>query len=149
MRTSFSRASSAKVIWKGPVSVLIDVSTAGASEVLAAAIANTKRGDLVGERTYGLASEQKLISIDDGSAIILTVGNYYNADGKSILEEGVSPTEVVHAALSPNDDASDPEEAPSEAGAAKQPPGPRPLSADDPVLRRALELLNTPAKKAA
>ena len=138
-----------KVIWKGPVSVLTDISTAGASEVLAAAFRNTKRGDLVGERTYGLASEQKLISIDDGSAIILTVANYYNNDGKSILEEGVAPTEIVHSALGPNEEAGEAEESPSQAGVGKQPAGPRPLSAEDPVLRRALELLNAPAKKAA
>lgn len=140
----------AKVVWKGPVSVLADISTAGASEVLAAAFANTKRGDVVGERTFGLASEQKLISMDDGSALILTVANYYNADGKSILEEGVTPTEVVHAASSLNDDSDDGEDVSAAPGAQKELQAvPRPLSADDPVLRRALELLNTPAKKAA
>jgi carboxyl-terminal processing protease len=143
-------ADPAKVIWKGPVSVLADISTSGASEVLAGAFANTKRGDVVGERTFGLASEQKLISIDDGSALILTVGNYYNADGKSILEEGVTPTEIVHAASTLNDDSDDGDDVAAAPGAEKElPAGPRPLSADDPVLRKALELLNAPAKKAA
>ena len=143
-------ADPAKVVWKGPVSVLADISTSGASEVLAAAFANTKRGDVVGERTFGLASEQKLIPMDDGSALILTVANYYNADGKSILEEGVTPTEVVHAASSLTDDSDDGEDVSAAPGAPKEPQAvPRPLSADDPVLRRALELLNTPAKKAA
>ena len=55
------------------------------------------RAGLIGERTFGLASEQKLITLDDGSALILTVANYYNASGKSILEEGVVPSEVVRA----------------------------------------------------
>jgi carboxyl-terminal processing protease len=143
-------ADPAKVVWKGPVSVLADISTSGASEVLAAAFANTKRGDVVGERTFGLASEQKLIPMDDGSALILTVANYYNADGKSILEEGVTPTEVVHAASSLNDDSDDGEDVSAAPGPQKELQAvPRPLSADDPVLRRALELLNTPAKKAA
>ena len=143
-------ADPAKVVWKGPVSVLADISTSGASEVLAAAFANTKRGDIVGERTFGLASEQKLIPMDDGSALILTVANYYNADGKSILEEGVTPTEVDHAASSLTDDSDDGEDVSAAPGAPKEPQAvPRPLSADDPVLRRALELLNTPAKKAA
>jgi carboxyl-terminal processing protease len=143
-------ADPAKVVWKGPVSVLADISTSGASEVLAAAFVNTKRGDVVGERTFGLASEQKLISMDDGSALILTVANYYAADGKSILAEGVTPTEIVHAASSLNDDSDDGEDVAATPGAQKEvPAGPRPLSADDPVLRKALELLNTPAKKAA
>jgi carboxyl-terminal processing protease len=144
-------ADPSKVVWKGPVSVLTDVTTAGAGEVLASAIANTKRGDIVGERTFGLASEQKLIPLEDGAAIVLTVGNYYNADGKSILEEGVAPTEVVRAANS-NDDDGDGDDSTSNAGPQKEPPpGPKPLSADDPVLRKALELFhnNVVTKKAA
>ena len=144
-------ADPAKVVWKGPVSVLTDVSTAGASEILAAAFANTKRGDIVGERTFGLASDQKLITVDDGSALILTVGNYYNADGKSILEEGVTPTEVVHAAAAPNDDSDGEEVSATPTTSKDQPALPKPLSPDDPVLRKAIELLKTPApaKKAA
>jgi len=142
-------ADPAKVVWKGPVSVLTDVSTAGAGEILAAAFANTKRGDIVGERTFGMASDQKLITVDDGSALILTVANYYNADGKSILEEGVTPTEVVHAASAPSDDADGEDASAAPANPKDQPIAPKPLSADDPVLRKAIELMKTPAKKAA
>jgi len=143
-------ADPAKVVWKGPVSVLTDVSTAGAGEVLAASFANTKRGDIVGERTFGQASDQKLVTIDDGSALILTVANYYNADGKSILEEGVTPTEVVHAASAANDDSDGDDAAAAPANPKEQPATPKPLSVDDPVLHKALELLkNPPAKKAA
>jgi carboxyl-terminal processing protease len=145
-------ADPAKVVWKGPVSVLTDVTTTGSAEVLASAFANTKRGNIVGERTFGLGSEQKLIPLEDGAAIILTVANYYNADGKSILEEGVAPTEVVRAASALNDDGDDGDDSSSTAGPQKEPaPGPKPLSADDPVLRKALDLFKTPAtaKKAA
>ena len=140
-------ADPSKVVWKGPVSILMDGTTTGAAEVLAAAIANTKRGDLVGDRTFGLASEQKLIPLDDGAAIILTVANYSNADGKSILEEGVAATEVVRTMVAAENDDGD-EVATS--GPQKEPPAaPRPLSPDDPVLQKALQLLKTPAKKAA
>jgi carboxyl-terminal processing protease len=142
-------ADPSKVVWKGLVSVLADVATAGAGEVLAASFANTKRGDIVGERTFGLASDQKLITIDDGSALILTVANYYNADGKSILEEGVTPTEVVHNIASQNDDSDGEDVSATTANSKDRPILPKPLSADDPVLRKALELLKTPAKKAA
>ena len=143
-------AEPAKVVWKGPVSILMDGTTTGAAEVLAAAIANTKRGNLVGDRTFGLASEQKLITMDDGSAIILTIANYSNADGKPILEEGVTPTEVVHSAANAADDGDDGDDSGSTTQK-DQPISPRPLSADDLVLRRALELLKNPttAKKAA
>ncbi len=143
-------ADPSKVVWKGPVSVLTDVTSTGAAEVLASAFANTKRGDIVGERTFGLAAEQKLIPLEDGAAIVLTVANYYNADGKSILEEGVAPTEVVRASAS--DDGDDGDDSSSTAGTQKEPPpGPKPLSADDLVLRKALELFHAPVatKKAA
>jgi carboxyl-terminal processing protease len=136
-----------QVAWKGRVSVLIDATTSGAAEVLASAIAANHRGDVVGERTFGLASEQKLITLDDGSALILTTANYYNPSGKSILEEGVTPTEVVHASL---EDESDVDDAVPDAAPNKDlPQGPRPLSPEDPIYRKALELVKAPVKKAA
>lgn len=138
-----------QVIWKNPVSVLVDTTTSGAAEVLASAIEANHRGDVVGERTFGLASEQKLIALDDGAALILTVANYYNPDGKSILEEGVTPTEIVKAEQDDSDSGDDdttPAATPSEPGL-----GPRPLSPEDPIFHRALDLLKAPApaKKAA
>jgi carboxyl-terminal processing protease len=136
----------AKVVWKQTVSVLIDATTSGAAEILASAVAANHRGDVVGERTFGLASEQKLIALDDGAALMLTVANYYNPGGKSILEEGVLPTEVVHATAEEDSDSADD----AKPDAQKDPhPGPRPLSSEDPIFRKALDLLKAPAKKAA
>lgn len=138
-----------QVIWKNPVSVLIDATTSGAAEVLASAIVANHRGDVVGERTFGLASEQKLITLDDGSALILTVANYYNPGGKSILEEGVTPTEVVRAVPEEDSDGSDEGAAPTPEPSKEPGIGPRPLSPEDPIFHRALDLLRAPAKKAA
>jgi len=135
------------VVWKAPVSVLIDATTSGAAEVLASAMIATHRGDVVGERTFGLASEQKLISLDDGAALFLTVANYYNADGKSILDEGVLPSEVVRATAEDESDTSDDDN--GSADAQKEPVPPHPLSPEDPIYRKALELLKAPQKKAA
>ena len=137
-----------KVVWKGPVSILIDGTTSGAAEVLASAIAGAHRGDAVGERTFGLASEQKLINMDDGSALVLTVANYYNADGKSILEEGVTPTEVVRQEAASADDGAEEDDGASDQTVSR-PAQPRPLSPEDAVYRKALDLLKAPAKKAA
>ena len=138
-------AEQSKVAWTGPVSVLIDGTTAGAAEVLASAMAANHRGDLVGERTFGLASEQKLIPLDDGGALILTVANYLNPSGKSILEEGVEPSQAVRASATEDDsDASD-----DSAATPKEPGAERPLTPDDPIFHKALDLLKTPAKKAA
>ncbi|MGC1618496.1 MAG: S41 family peptidase [Candidatus Acidiferrum sp.] len=145
--TQVFSADPSKVIWKGPVSVLIDATTSGAAEVLASAIEVSHRGDVVGERTFGLASEQKLIALNDGAALFLTVGNYYNADGKTILAEGVVPSEVVSA--SADDDSDGADDGSDSADAQKEPTPPRPLSPEDPIFRKALELLKTPLKKAA
>jgi len=138
-----------QVIWKNPVSVLVDATTSGAAEVLASAILANHRGDVVGERTFGLASEQKLITMDDGAALILTVANYYNPGGKSILEEGVTPTEVVRAVAEDDSDSGDEDAAPAPDTEKEPGLGPRPLSPEDPIFHRALELLKAPAKKAA
>jgi carboxyl-terminal processing protease len=138
-----------KVVWKGPVSVLIDGTTSGAAEVLASAMVANRRGDVVGERTFGLASEQKLITMDDGSALFLTVANYYNAAGKAILEDGVEPSEVVRASANDDADSGDDDAASTSTPSKAAPSGPRPLSPEDPIYRKALDLLKAPAKKAA
>ncbi|HEY6126672.1 MAG TPA: S41 family peptidase [Candidatus Acidoferrum sp.] len=137
-----------KVVWRGPVSVLIDGTTSGAAEVLASAIAGTHRGDVVGERTFGLASQQKLITVDDGAALILTVANYYNADGKSILAEGVTPTEVVRQETASADDGAD-DDSSTNGGPVATPAEPKPFSPEDTVFKKAIDLLKAPAKKAA
>jgi carboxyl-terminal processing protease len=138
-----------KVVWKGPLSVLTDATTSGASEVLASAILATHRGDVVGERTFGLASEQKTITMDNGAAMVLTVANFYNSSGKSILEEGVTPSEVVHAVAEDAADGSeDGDVTPDDHSGPEI--GPKPLSTDDVIFHKALDLLNTAtAKKAA
>jgi carboxyl-terminal processing protease len=145
-------AEPSKVVWKGPVSVLIDGTTSGAAEVLASAMVANKRGDVVGERTFGLASEQKLITMDDGSALFLTVANYFNAAGKPILEDGVEPTEVVRATADNDDDGDDDSATTSTPSNSKSKEyGPRPLSPEDQIYRKALDMLKNPgaAKKAA
>jgi carboxyl-terminal processing protease len=124
-----------KAVWRSPLDVLISPSTSGAAEVLAGAIKGNKRGDVVGERTFGTASEQKIIPLDDGGALILTVAVYSAPDGKSIVEEGIAPTVEVHP-KSGVDPTSDPE------ARDDAPLGPGQLpKADDPVYNKALELL--------
>jgi carboxyl-terminal processing protease len=147
--TQVFSADAGKVVWKGSVSVLTDATTSGAAEVLASAILANHRGDVVGERSFGLASEQKLITMDDGAALILTVANYYNPSGKSILDEGVVPTEVVRAVPDDSDNGDDETAAPAPETSKEPGLGPRPLSPEDPIYHKALDLLKSPAKKAA
>ena len=147
--TQIFSAEPKQVVWKNPVAVLVDATTSGAAEVLASSILANHRGDVVGERTFGLASEQKLITMDDGAALILTVANYYNPGGKSILEEGVTPSEVVRAIPGDDSDSGDDDAAPAPDTSKEPGLGPRPLSPEDPIFHRALDLLKAPAKKAA
>jgi carboxyl-terminal processing protease len=132
-----------KVVWRSPVEVLTSPSTSGAAEVLAGAIKGNKRGDVIGERTFGTASEQKVIPLEDGGALMLTVGFYSTPGGKSIVEEGVAPTVEVHP-TPPDPSLLNDEESPAPLG-----PGQLP-KADDPVYNKAIELLKGgEARKAA
>ena len=78
-----------------PIVVATNRGTALAAEVAAAALQGNKRASIVGERTYGDASILRPITMDDGSAIILSVAKYYSPDGKSIQDNGVTPDDVV------------------------------------------------------
>lgn len=135
-----SSADPAKVAWTQPMTVLIGNGTAGPAEVLAAAIADNKRGETVGERTYGTASMQKLIQLDDGAALILTVANYYTPGGKEIPADGVVPTMEAKPTADDLATLSD-----------QNPPSGQTVSPDDPVIKKAVEILNAaaPAGKAA
>jgi carboxyl-terminal processing protease len=121
-----------KVVWRYPVEVLISERTLGAAEVLAAGLGGNQRAGLVGGRTFGGASEQKLIPMDDGAALILSVAYYYTPAGKSILDDGVQPTVAVRLPVDLGDD--------DDAAAVAPQPRRAPV-ADDPVLRKALDLL--------
>jgi len=124
-----SAADASKVAWKQPVTVLIGSGTAGAAEIVAGAIGGNHRGETIGTRTYGTASMQKLIQLDDGSALILTVATYYTPDGKEIAAEGVDPTTVVQTS---------PENAEEMEEVNPSPPSSSP---DDPVVKKAIEIL--------
>jgi carboxyl-terminal processing protease len=133
-----------KVVWRNSVEVLISESTSGAAEIIAAAMGDSHRGDLVGGRTFGGASEQKIIPLDDGGALLLTVAYYYTPKGKSIMDDGVQPTVAVAADLTADNNIPLTDDAD-----AAPPPLPQWPSLEDPVLRKALDLLKTDLHKAA
>ncbi len=84
-----------------PVAVLVNRGTYGAPEITAAAIEDLKRGDVVGEHTFGEGTVQKTIDLPDGAGLMLTVAKYEDPDGKKIQEVAVTPNVVV---ASPEDD---------------------------------------------
>ena len=91
-------ADAAKFVTDAPLAVLVNRGTAGAAELTAAAIEDAKRGDVVGERTFGEGSVQKTIELPDGAALLLTVAKYESPDGKKIQDEAVMPTVPVEQA---------------------------------------------------
>jgi carboxyl-terminal processing protease len=115
-----------------PLIVLTNRGTAAAAEVAAAALQGDKRASLVGERTYGDASILRPITMDDGSAIILSVAKYYSPDGKSIQDNGVTPEELVAEAEAGGPDVDDDSE-PAPAVPAAKP-------AEDLILQKAIEI---------
>lgn len=76
---------------KAPLAVLVNEATSGPAELVAGAIRDNKRGQLVGNTTFGSGSVQKLISMDDGSALLIAVARYYTPSGKAFEETGIEP----------------------------------------------------------
>jgi carboxyl-terminal processing protease len=93
-REAFS-ADPSKDVTTLPVAVLVNKGTAGPAEIVAAAILENARGDVVGDKTFGDGSVQKLIELPDGSALILSIAKYYSPQGKAIQDAAVTPNIVV------------------------------------------------------
>lgn len=113
------------VLWGGPLTVLINTGTAGPAEILAAAVMENGRGQVVGQRSYGVGSVQKTILLEDGSALILSVAKYYSPDGKAIQDHAVTPSVEVEPQV-------------DEVQASRSHTMPPPA---DPLLLKALEIL--------
>ncbi|HEY2390509.1 MAG TPA: S41 family peptidase [Candidatus Angelobacter sp.] len=123
-----------------PLVVLVNRGTAGAAELVASAILDNTRGDVVGDKTFGEGSVQKLIEVPDGSALILSVAKYYTSNGKVIQDTGITPNILAAAsddvvAISDDDDSSTTEE--------PQKVQPK----EDDQLHRAIEVLKTKGQK--
>jgi carboxyl-terminal processing protease len=78
------KASRQGMFEKGRLAVLVDESSASASEILAGAIQDWDRGILVGRRTYGKGLVQEQYEMEDGAALRLTIARYYTPSGRSI-----------------------------------------------------------------
>jgi carboxyl-terminal processing protease len=131
-------ADPSKAITTLPMVVLTNRGTADAAEILAAAIQDNKRGKVVGERTYGDAAQRKAITLDDGSAIILSVAKYYSPDGKAIQDTGVMPGSVVAEQDTQLEFDDNGEPLPE---SLEQQQNQQKNLADDPVVKKAIEVL--------
>jgi len=114
-----------KRIRSGRTLVLIDSGTAGAAEVFAGALHDRGPADLVGESTAGMGVIQKLVPMDSGGALYLTVAEYRTPEGTELTGKSLDPTARVD--IYPGDTS----------------------GGKDPILRRALDLAAAGAPKAA
>jgi len=147
-------ADPSKVVFNGPLAVVIDRSTAGPAEVIAAAVRDQKRGELVGERTFGSGSDQQLFKLSDEGALLITTAKYAPAAGKAFMEEPINPTVKVdrpveaEVILPDGDDDDDSEDKPEQQPQATPAKPPQPV--DDVQLKKAFELIKqTPVKAQA
>lgn len=122
-----------------PVVVLVNRGTSGPAELVAAALADNKRADLVGEKTFGEGAQQKTFELPDGAALILSVAKYASPLGKKFEDEAVTPK--VQVASNYDDFSADEDEnaAPSNA------PAKRPSVQVDDQLTKALDMLKAKA----
>lgn len=143
-------------IFSGPVVALIDPGTAGAAEVVASAIIERNRGQVVGEKSFGAGAEQQLFTLRGGDGLLLTTVKWASGNGKPFLGEdrahsGVAPSvEVKNQDLADNVDPDDLTGNDDDAVAkpapgtdkrdAAQPTTPKP-AAEDLQMKKALELL--------
>ena len=84
----------AKQIWKKPVGVLVDRYSASASEIFAGAIQDYKRGIIIGHRTFGKGTVQRLDDLSAGQ-IKITESKFYRVSGSSTQAKGIEPDIVL------------------------------------------------------
>ncbi len=85
-----------------PICVLINGSSASASEVLAGALKDHDRATLVGEKTYGKGVVQSIFDLSDGDALKITTAKYYTPSGECIDKKGINPDVKAEMKLTKN-----------------------------------------------
>ena len=74
-----------------PIVVLIDRNTASAAEILTAALAEQAGAEVVGTRSYGKGFFQQEVSLSNGGALKLTIGEYFTPNGENLAGHGIHP----------------------------------------------------------
>jgi carboxyl-terminal processing protease len=148
------------IVFTGPIVALIDGGTAGAAEVVASAILERNRGQVVGEKSFGAGAEQQLFTLRGGDGLLLTTVKWASASGKPFLGEdrarsGVTPSvEVkrpeVAETIDPDELTGNEEDPAAKPGEEKREvaPAEAPKPVEDLQMKKALELLrdNKPAQ---
>lgn len=148
-------ADAGKHLFDGKVVALIDLGTSGAAEVVAGAILDRQRGEVIGERSFGAGTQQQLFTLRGGDGLLLTTAKWASPNGKTFLaneraESGVKPSVEVKRPDTPEpievedliDQKEQENQQPNPQAAPTPAPSPTPKpSAEDLQMKKALELL--------
>jgi carboxyl-terminal processing protease len=88
-------SSTGNLVWDRPVVMLINESSASASEILAGALRDNRKATLVGTNSFGKACVQNVKQLEDGSAMLITIAKYLTPNGTDITKKGIEPDYVV------------------------------------------------------
>ena len=142
-------AEPAKAVFDGGLAVLTDLSTAGAAEVVAAAVLDRKRGEVIGARTFGSGTEQEFFPLSSGGGYLLTVAKWASPSAAPFLGDdrtntGVKPSIEVKRPDTPEpldvDSINQPDGANPQASPSPT-PKPAPKTVEDVQLKKAIEVL--------
>lgn len=140
------QADAKKVVYEGPLVVLIDEYSASSAEIVASALQENGRATVIGERSFGKGTVQRLFELSDRSALKLTVSAYYSPNDHCIDGLGVVP-DLRPAPLEDAHAEAEKANARAEESCRGHTPNPRiaqvrvPQESDDPARRLALEVL--------
>jgi len=93
------RATARQPEYKGEVIVLVNQGSASASEIVAGALKNNKRALVVGKRSFGKGSVQKVFEFEDGAALKLTIAKYLTPGDISIQDSGITPDILLQGSV--------------------------------------------------
>ena len=135
-----------QLLTKVPLAVLVNQGTAGPAELIAGAVGDSHRGQLVGVKTFGIGAIQKILPLEDGYGLLLSTAKYYTPGGKEIQDaepqdSGVKPTIEVRQIVEENLDLDDEPDV--------VPPPKTPAKDEDRQLNKAIEILKDPSKISA
>ncbi len=89
------RSSSSPVLAGVPTVVLVNESSASASEIVAGALQDYGAAELIGQKTFGKGTVQKLVSLGGGAELKVTIARWYTPNGRNITSEGIAPDQSV------------------------------------------------------